>query len=1298
MNPSHSQTVLLVAGMHRSGTSAITRILNLRGAEIGNNLLPPRADNPSGYWEDRSIVRCNDELLQAFDLTWRDPWPLPDNWEDGDNVVNWRKRLTAFLRQSFDDAPLILIKDPRLSRLLPAWKQVLAQMGVNPCLIVCVRNPLEVADSLCIRASITREMSLALWLVHTLEVERNSRTLPRLFVRYDDVLGNWRGVVQHIQDVFRIEWPRSATTFSGEVDAYLDASLRHHNAQAGGGEDLSEIGVLAKRGYALACLAASGEDSEERWDSLSLEVAAQLAKRRYMQPTRTSQPEPESGSRACEQRALGLWAPSELVAESLESRLYYRQGHNQTLEANHLSAIAQTRHHPMQVAFELPADAFVDFIRFDPATIPGIFRLHRIRIGDRELTREEIRISAVRQLRLAAKHGELLRFYSDDTDPYAEFDLRDISTNAGGLRIEFVFDCDPISEIIEHDLLQTRLDIRDQQMMFDASFAKLEKLSTQLDARMTQIEQLSTITLRRQNAASRYAQLTTHGSSTLSMSAPANRGLIAPWSRIALPICQTEQLRLHAGSTKAGDWWSSDENDPQLHLGLPPGRTLEPGWYVLGMRFAALDAHAGLPVLYLDYGDGFREEDSVKLGISPHGTRQRILLRVTSPVHALRLDPRDGPAEFLLSEMHMRRITAVEATLRLSLPRIRALRARGTKWRTLAAESWRMLRRSKFAGAAETMLANAALGVTSENARYAQWIDQYDTLTDAEGEVMREHVKSMGEPPLISVVMPVYNTPAELLRQCIDSVLNQIYPHWELCIANDASTAPEVRKVLNQYAMRDPRIKVIHRSENGHISAASNSALGLATGDWVALLDHDDELPEHALYHVAMTISEQPSAALIYSDEDKIDGHGNRFDPYFKPDWNPELFLGHNMFSHLGVYRRSLVNSVGGFREGWEGSQDYDLALRCIEQVNRNQILHIPHVLYHWRAVAGSTALAPGEKSYAHVAANSAISAHFERIGVEADVLPIENRAGNWRIRRKLPALPPNVSIIVPTRNGGEVLCRCIDSILTLTDYPNYDVLIVDNRSDDPITIDFLQGLHQHARCRVTAFDEPFNFSRLNNFAARQVSGDVLVFLNDDTEVINVDWLRELVSLAISSGVGAVGAMLYYPNDLIQHAGIVLGLGGDRIAGHAYHRMPRGYPGDKCRAHLAQEVSAVTAACMAVRRENFEVVGGFDESLAVAFNDVDLCLRLREHGLHNLWTPNAELYHHESLTRGADTAAVRRPEYLRECAIMRSRWGEWLRNDPYYHPALSLDQGDYMTYVEPRRYPLFTSEAKHESG
>lgn len=567
---------------------------------------------------------------------------------------------------------------------------------------------------------------------------------------------------------------------------------------------------------------------------------------------------------------------------------------------------------------------------------------------------------------------------------------------------------------------------------------------------------------------------------------------------------------------------------------------------------------------------------------------------------------------------------------------------------------------------------------------YSEWIRRYDTLTSQDREKIKVQINRLHNPPLISVVMPVYNPPLNMLEEAIRSVQGQLYPHWELCIADDASTDADVHKLLQRYMDNDSRIKVMFRKENGHISAASNSALELACGDYVALLDNDDLLSEHALFWVADAIVNYPDAGLIYSDEDKIDQSGLRYDPYFKPDWNPDLFLSHNMICHLGVYRTDLVKKLGGFREGYEGAQDYDLALRCSEQLEPLQIVHIPRVLYHWRSHPGSTALAGNEKNYALLAGERALNDHFARTQVSAKVELLD--FGMYRARYSIPESAPLVSLIIPTRNGLSLLKQCIDSLFAKTTYKNFEVLIVDNNSDDPKTLDYFASLADNKKIRVLRDERPFNYSALNNAAVNKARGEYVGLINNDIEVISPEWLDEMMGLAIQPGVGAVGARLWYPNNTLQHGGVITGLGG--VAGHSHKHLDKGAPGFFYRAQLIQTLSAVTAACLVVKKSIYQEVGGLDEvNLKVAFNDVDFCLRVREAGYRNVWTPYAELYHHESATRGSEDTLEKQMRFRDEVLYIQKHWGNLLINDPAYSPNLTLDREDF-SYAWPPRINL----------
>ena len=573
----------------------------------------------------------------------------------------------------------------------------------------------------------------------------------------------------------------------------------------------------------------------------------------------------------------------------------------------------------------------------------------------------------------------------------------------------------------------------------------------------------------------------------------------------------------------------------------------------------------------------------------------------------------------------------------------------------------------------------------SSQSNYERWIAAFDNGSATDRIDLRRRLRRLQRHPLISVLLPVYNPDLDLLGAAIDSVRNQIYERWELCIADDASTNLQVRPFLERIARSDSRIKLILREENRHISACSNSALALATGDWCALLDQDDALPENALAFVALEIMTHPDAGLIYSDEDKIDRSGARSNPFFKTDWNPQLFLGQNYINHLGVYRTSLLHDIGGFREGYEGSQDYDLALRCVERLRADQVRHIPRILYHWRMAEGSLAAIPDAKPYAKEAARRAIADFLKQRGVNARVVPCPEDPQSHRVIYELPDPAPLVSIVIPTRNHVELLTRCIQSIREQTDYPRVEIIVVDNGSTETKTLEFLRRLKDEKIARVLRDPGQFNFSRLSNRGAAEATGTILAFMNDDIETEQRGWLAEMVSQVTRPEVGAVGARLWYPNGTLQHGGVIVGLGG--VADVAYRGIPRGHPGYFNRAWLQQNYSALTAACILVRKSVFEEAGRFDErNLGISFNDVDLCLELRKRGFEIVWTPYANLIHRESSSRGHPSTLAQQEEFFREATYMQQKWGVELLCDPFYSPNFSLNRPGF-DFAWPPRIP-----------
>ena len=558
----------------------------------------------------------------------------------------------------------------------------------------------------------------------------------------------------------------------------------------------------------------------------------------------------------------------------------------------------------------------------------------------------------------------------------------------------------------------------------------------------------------------------------------------------------------------------------------------------------------------------------------------------------------------------------------------------------------------------------------SNQQAYQKWIQQNDMLTDEKIITINKIIKEFTLKPTISILMPVYNVDIKWLEEAIQSVQNQIYPHWELCIADDASSHSDIKTILQRYSKQDSRIKVVFREKNGHISECSNSALEIVSGEWVALMDHDDLLPINALFEVTKIINLNPNTLLIYSDEDKIKKKNIRFSPHFKSDFNLDLLYSQNYISHLGVYKTDIARQIDGFRKGFEGSQDYDFLLRYLLHIDYTTIVHIPKILYHWRAIEGSTALSACEKSYTTEAGIKALQDYF--VALQKNVTVTQGQFANqYRIRWGL-ADEPLVSLIIPTYNGYEITKQAIDSILSKTTYENYEILLVDNNSDDKKSLDYFSELKHHPKIKVLKYPYSFNYSAINNFAVLQAKGELIALINNDIEVINNDWLTEMVSQAMRPDIGCVGAMLYYPNDTIQHAGVIIGLGG--VAGHSHKYYPRGDPGYFFRLCLVQNYQAVTAACLLVRKNVFEEVGGLNEKdLTVAFNDVDFCLKVQQAGYRNLWTPYAELYHHESISRGHEDSPEKIARFNKEMQYMINTWSTNKESDKYFN--INLDNG-----------------------
>jgi GT2 family glycosyltransferase len=729
---------------------------------------------------------------------------------------------------------------------------------------------------------------------------------------------------------------------------------------------------------------------------------------------------------------------------------------------------------------------------------------------------------------------------------------------------------------------------------------------------------------------------------------------------------RTELLPLSCIKKSDSGSWLWFGGDPQIEV-LATNNVLLKGYYMLEVEVADLK-HTVNSTLYSDQGVGFNEHDAFQLPITRVMLGSKKVKRIclfNHPVESLRFDPcgDDGGCSKLS-------ITLIKLTQR---------KARQLMLKKLAANA------PKHNPSEDLVrLYHEYSGIFNNLSQndYGGWIVKHEDNLKLPKVEIANKIANLTVSPLISIVCPVYNTKPEWLVACIESVNNQHYTHWELILVDDASTNQDHFTVLKRYSDSDSRIKTVFLDLNSHISAATNAGIRQANGEYVLFLDHDDELAENALLEVCDVINTHPSAKIIYSDEDLMSEEGERIAPHFKSDWNAELLRAHNYVTHLCCYEMSLLTSLGGMRLGYEGAQDYDLILRASAAINAEDIYHIPKILYHWRMVEGSTALSSGAKSYATEAGLKALQDYVAVNNIAATAQHGE-RENFYTLQYSLPSSSPDdsinslpkVSIIIPTRDGMEVLKPCIDSLIEKTTYQNYEIVILDNGSEQQETLSYLHQLSQHSNIQVVRDDGEFNYSRINNLAVSYSTGELICLLNNDIEIIDNNWLTEMVSVACRKEVGCVGAKLLYPDGTIQHAGVILGLGG--YAAHSHRGLNGNAPGYFCRAQLRQQLSAVTGACLVVKRSIWEQVAGLDEAFQVAYNDVDFCLRIQALGYQNIYTPFSTLIHYESKTRGHDVGVEKSKRFDKEKALLLTRWSAVIANDPFYNINLTRAREDF---------------------
>lgn len=571
------------------------------------------------------------------------------------------------------------------------------------------------------------------------------------------------------------------------------------------------------------------------------------------------------------------------------------------------------------------------------------------------------------------------------------------------------------------------------------------------------------------------------------------------------------------------------------------------------------------------------------------------------------------------------------------------------------------------------------MGTAAEPEEFYQiWINKNEPN---EEELEKQKDTKFEINPKISIIIPMYNTPEKFFKELVDGLIEQTYPNWELCLADGS---PEKNEKLEKIYKKDERIKYKFIGENKGISGNTNAALELATGDFIALLDHDDLLPKFSLYEIVKCINKNPDVDFIYTDEDKFEElGGKRYDPYFKSDFAPDTLRANNFICHFSVFKKELMEELGGFRSEFDGAQDYDIILRMSEKAKK--IIHIPKILYHWRVHALSTAKSGGTaKPYAYEAGIKAVQAHIDRIGLKGEVVS-GNTLGTYKVNYEIKG-NPKVSIIIPNKDYASTLKVCLKSIKKLTTYKNYEIIVVENNSEEQKTFDYYDEIDGKDKIKVVKYPEKgFNYSKIINYGVANSDGEYIIQLNNDTELITPNWIEEMLGFAQREDVGAVGAELFYPDKSIQHAGIIIGIGG--VAGHVFRNIPHGMHGYFSKDAMIQNMSAVTAACIMASRKMYETVGNMDEKFEVAFNDVDFCLKIREQGKLIVYNPYVQFIHYESKSRGFEDTLEKQKRFKGEVERFQKKWEKILKDgDPYYNINLRLDNDQCAIKPEKVKY------------
>ena len=1176
-NQNSSATAVFILGMHRSGTSAITQAVKVLGFELSDNLMPAKPDNVKGFWEDGDVVNLNERILRSDTGSWDRLSLFDQNMHSPEELEQIISETTQLLQRKFNGVTRFAIKDPRISLLLPLWREACTRQHIEPIYILCLRHPSSIASSLASRNEMPAKKALLLWLNHVYSILRDCRA-PLLVVGYESILSDPHKELRRMAQFLGVtnnSFASKKSAISHFTEQFLDRSLDHFRVDHLGNSNWLSLvdGFYRALSQYQDCKPLTPDQQNQLLkafyldDQLLIELNNSASASRLEKVQRDNLDAIIEGNRT--------------LINSLE-QIGKRLPH---LDADGVKAAAELT----ELRSELAA------VKADRANVDA----DRQRIDIERIKLLEVSLMATKdKRRIEAKYNA-----KDNILRKTKNELEDVQDQLRSTRTEIARTQD-LSEQMSNELRELRL-IRD---------SRIWRMMAPLRWMLNSVYHLPGITF-----------LLQHRTLTLQ------------------PIHHLVQRSEHS--------WTAIDHDPQFIL-LNNKYPLPPGSY--GIKLGINDGEELLePRLYFDYGAGFRDENSVALAIT--GKTAKALLVLTDPVYQLRLDPCERKGTFSINRVRWRPISKVETLIRLTRHVIRNHRARGLTLGQTIKSGFNKATQAGWCniwhGTERYFSTEKLLG--QESISYDKWVNTWE-------QDFRNLRYGGASWPFPKYALPVividYEHDSEAVKHTIDSLVQQRTSFGSILLLSS--------KNLDKYLLEENQIQRCQEPDKYSV-AVKEFAESFGNGHLVMI--RAGNLLSHCFSRaLAIQLYANPGARLIYTDSDSLSHESQRVDPEFKPDWNPDFELAAHYVGDTFVIAADLLNQVPPDWLSHRQDALYYLLASATNSLDEKNAAHIPEVLWH----KSGTAKAPAKLERIQ-AILAGINTSRPLTAVEA-----ENCSRAYRLHYHLPKAEPSVDIIIPTKDQCHLLKLCIDSILGKTSYGNYRIVVVDNGSTEHSTLTYLEELRQQDQCSVLPYPHAFNYSAINNFAVSQSTADVVVLMNNDIEVISPDWLKEMVSHAVRAEVGCVGAKLYYPNGRIQHAGVILGIQG--VAGHCFRLADHAAEGYLERLQYVQNYSAVTGACLAVQRNIYQEVGGLnDQNLAVAFNDIDFCLKVREAGFRIVWTPYAELYHHESATRGDYDDSEKLKGLRQEAAYMTQRWGELLINDPAYNPNLSLSGTDF---------------------